>query len=232
MFVACSFRKKRKEKKERTDTNTNAFIPTVHARKQVYLGYSVAWRSRSFAISFLRKRRGTVLAGRGWSFLPSFLPSFLLPSFLPSFLSFEFRSISLAYSSWIYVSFGWSEERNKGRDLNRITVTNITISSSVGAATLHSGWVDLDRTEHRSLLPLPPFPSFVRIDVVVDATASYPGLARPRIDVRTRLTSFHVPHPALVPQIAHLRIVALLRPILSIENSKISRMNLLYFSVE
>ena len=111
-------------------------------------------------------------------------------------------------------------------------MTNITISSSVGAATLHSGWVDLDRTEHRSLLPLPPFPSFVRIDVVVDATASYPGLARPRIDVRTRLTSFHVPHPALVPQIAHLRIVALLRPILSIENSKINRTNLLHFSIE
>lgn len=69
----------------------------------------------------------------------------------------------------------------------------------------------------------------MRIDVVVDATASYPGLARPRIDVRTRLTSLHVPHPALVPQIAHLRIVALLRPILSIENSKV---NLVLFLTE
>lgn len=92
--VRCSshVRFERKEKKERTDTNTNAFIPTVHARKQVYLSYSVAWRSRSFAISFLRKRRGTVLAGRGWSFLRSFLrsflPFFIPPSFISSFLSF------------------------------------------------------------------------------------------------------------------------------------------------
>lgn len=98
--VRCSshVRFERKEKKERTDTNTNAFIPTVHARKQVYLSYSVAWRSRSFAISFLRKRRGTVLAGRGWSFLRSFLPFFIPPSFISSFLPFFLSS---------FVRFRW-----------------------------------------------------------------------------------------------------------------------------
>lgn len=58
------------------------------------------------------------------------------------------------------------------------------------------------------------FPSFVRIDVVIDATASYPRLACPRINVRTRLTSLHVPHSALVPKIANLGVVTLLRPVL------------------
>lgn len=84
MFVACSFRKKRKEKKERTDTNTNAFIPTVHARKQVYLG--------RVALSFLRdffptEKKGNSV-GWAWLVLPSFVPSFIPPSFISSFLSF------------------------------------------------------------------------------------------------------------------------------------------------
>lgn len=48
------------------------------------------------------------------------------------------------------------------------------------------------------------------VDFVVDATATYTGLACPRINVRACLTSLHVPHPTLVPKIADLRIVALL----------------------
>lgn len=62
--------------------------------------------------------------------------------------------------------------------------------------------------------PIPLFRSFVRVDVVVDATASYPGFARPWINVWTRLTRLHVPHPALVPQIADLWVVTFLRPVL------------------
>lgn len=166
-------------------------------RVSKFIGCSIAWRSRSFAISFLRKRRGTALVGRGWLF----------------FLSFEFRSISLAYSSWIYVSFGskWREIRG-GIWIEWVAVKNIT--------NLLLGWrcyASLRLGGPRSHGSLFPLSSFVRIDVVVDATASYPGFARPRIDVRTRLASLHVPHPALVPKIAHLRIVALLRPVLSIQ---------------
>lgn len=91
--VRCSshVRFERKEKKERTDTNTNAFIPTVHARKQVYLG--------RVALSFLRdffptEKKGNSV-GWAWLVLPSFVPSFIhffLPFFLSSFVRFRWRT--------------------------------------------------------------------------------------------------------------------------------------------
>jgi len=56
--------------------------------------------------------------------------------------------------------------------------------------------------------------SFVCIDFVVDTTAAYTGLACPGIDVRACLAGLHVSHAALVPEIADLRIVALLRSVL------------------
>lgn len=52
------------------------------------------------------------------------------------------------------------------------------------------------------------------VDFVVDATATYTGLACPRINVRTCLAGLHVPHPTLMPKIADLRVVALLGSVL------------------
>jgi len=48
----------------------------------------------------------------------------------------------------------------------------------------------------------------------VDATATYTGLACPRINVRACLASLHIPHPTLVPKITDLRVIALLRSVL------------------
>lgn len=56
--------------------------------------------------------------------------------------------------------------------------------------------------------------SFVGVDLVVDATATNTGLARPGINVRACLAGLHVSHAALVPKIADLRVVAFLRSIL------------------
>lgn len=59
----------------------------------------------------------------------------------------------------------------------------------------------------------------IRIDLflnvlVIDARRSDAGLAGPRVDFRTRLARAHVSHARLVPQIAHLRVVAFLRTVL------------------
>lgn len=100
---------------------------------------------------------------------------------------------------------GVKEEEKKKRKKRKKRLV-----SSVGAATLlRLGGL----RSHGTPIPLFP-PSFVRVDVVVDTTASYAGFARPWIDVRTRLTRLHVPHSAFVPQIADLWIVTFLRPIL------------------
>lgn len=53
-----------------------------------------------------------------------------------------------------------------------------------------------------------PCNSFVGVDFVVDATATYTGLACPRINVRARLAGLHVSHSTLVPKIADLRVIA------------------------
>lgn len=63
--------------------------------------------------------------------------------------------------------------------------------------------------------------SFVAVDVVVDATAADAGLAGPRVDVRAGLARLHVAHAALVPEVADLRVVALLRPVLSLRGTAI-----------
>lgn len=92
-------------------------------------------------------------------------------------------------------------ERNGGRDFDRIGVETFRL--------LQRRLSSLGRTEQTA-----PSRSFVRVDVVVDATASYPGLARPRVDIRARLAGLHVPHAALVPEVADSGVVALLRPVL------------------
>lgn len=82
-----------------------------------------------------------------------------------------------------------------------------------GFASSYDGLVPSlpDRNENCALRL---YSSFVRVDLVVDATAAYTGLACPRVDVRTRLAGLHVPHAALVPEIADLRVVAFLRSVL------------------
>lgn len=89
MFV---FRKKRKERKNGYESNTNAFVPTVHARKQVYLGYI---RFHRVALSFLRdffptEKKGNSV-GWAWLVLPSFLSSFIYSFLLPFLPFFRFR---------------------------------------------------------------------------------------------------------------------------------------------
>lgn len=55
---------------------------------------------------------------------------------------------------------------------------------------------------------------FSLFDVVVDARRSDARLAGPRIDLRARLARAHVTDARLVPQIAHLGVVAAFRAIL------------------
>lgn len=53
------------------------------------------------------------------------------------------------------------------------------------------------------------------LDVVVDARRPDARLAGPRVDLRARLARAHVPYARLVPQVAHLCIVAALRTVLN-----------------
>jgi len=52
------------------------------------------------------------------------------------------------------------------------------------------------------------------VDLIVDATATYTGLACPGINVRACLASLHVSHATLVPKITDFRIVASLGSVL------------------
>ena len=56
--------------------------------------------------------------------------------------------------------------------------------------------------------------SFVSFDLVVYAAAANSGFARPGINIRTGLARLHVSNSTLVPEVADLSVIALLRPVL------------------
>lgn len=55
-------------------------------------------------------------------------------------------------------------------------------------------------------------------DFIVYSAVTDSGFACPRVDIGTWLTRPHVPHSALVPQIADLGVVAFFGPLLQREN--------------
>lgn len=142
---ACSFRrkgkeKKRREKKKKTNERTNAFLPTVHARKQVYRLF------HRVALSFLRDFFPTEKKGNsvGWAWL--------------AFLSFFRVSFDLVGVLELDIRFVWLEvKRNKGRDLNRMSRCEKYHESPPRLALLRftpAGWTSIAR------IPLSPL--FIR----------------------------------------------------------------------
>lgn len=127
-------RKKEKEKKKRT----NAFLPTVHARKQVYRLF------HRVALSFLRDFFPTEKKGNsvGWAWL------------VLSFFRVSFDFVGVLE---LDIHFVWLEvKRNKGRDLNRMSRCEKYHESPPRLALLRftpAGWTSIARNTD------PSFPS-------------------------------------------------------------------------
>lgn len=66
------------------------------------------------------------------------------------------------------------------------------------------------------LLSLASIILILQTDLIVDSATSNACLSGPRVHIRASLASFHVPNTALVPQVAHFRIVAFPRSVLQI----------------